>query len=441
MLHAQQRFGAITYSVPTGYELRTEAQRITLVSDPGNGTACFVHVYQAMPSTGDPEADFRHFWGQLVTQPYGAAQPREEGSSVDGWTTLSARTQVTDQGHAYALLLTVISGHGRTVPIAAFFDDENYLSDIARIIEGLDIEKDPAAASTAAPSAPAPTASAPASTPASSPSISGHTGTTYTAENVRREVMPDWVELSDGTHRIYLHYTVAIGEGGINLNNVSSEDALWQRFVLPYFDITGAVEMPNKNVMGKMGLPDLAHAPARHRATGASGYVALVAHPESGTYSPVVAFSPSRAALEKTFGEIENVYRAQRFNYFPISAPRLAGTWSEASGATNNYYSTATGLYVGSAGAVGSAKYSFGPGANYSAEFKGAVGAVGAMQVYQQKEQGTFTIAGPHVLSTRDQKGHVTTFDAGLVAVRGGWMLQIINQQATGLKYRLVKVK
>lgn len=441
-LHAQQRFGAITYSVPEGYELRSEAQRITFVRDAGDGTACFVHVYQALASTGDAAADFRHFWGQLVTQPYGSALPETHTVTDQGWTATAAGTQVTDQGHPYTLMLTVVSGHGRTVPIVAYYDHERYADDIARIIEGLDIDKDPAAASTAS-AAPAAASAppAPTSVPASSAAIAGHAGTVYTAENVRREVRPDWVELTDPTHRIYLHYTVPIGEGGINLSNISSEDALWQRYVLPYFDITGAVEMPHKHTTGKMGLPDLAHAPARHRTTGASGYVALVAHPENGTYSPVVVFSPSRAAMEKTFGEIENAYRTQRFNYFPISAQRLTGTWSEAGGATNSYYSTATGQYVGAAGAVSSARYSFGPGANYTAEFKGASGVVGAMQVYQQKEAGTFTVAGPHVLSTRSQRGEVTTFDAGLVAVRGGWLLQIVNQKYSGSKYRLAKIK
>lgn len=451
-----QSYGPIRYQLPEGFvaEQRTD-RRIFIRDDKSTGGYCAIHLFAAMPSSGDARADFDHFWRQTMVQPYGAlASPEVSSESQEGWTVHAAAATVKDQGFDYACLLTVVSGHGRAVLIQTFYDNEKYVEVISAFMHGLDIKKDPAALVPApsAPSAPPtpaqsaqaqrPSAPAMGQAPSSATAIKGHSGTVYTANGIRREVMPDWVQLTSDNITVWLHYTVPIGAGGVSHTDGDGwEDALWRRFVLPYFEPTGPVEMPYRNTIGKMGLPELAQGPARQRATGAEGYVAMIAHPENGTYSPVVAFGPSREALEKVFEKIENAYFAQKHNYFPLDQQRLQGTWSEAGGATNNYYSTATGLYVGSAGAVSSTKYAFGPGTSYTAEFKGAVGMVGAMQTYQQKESGTFSLDGPHVMTTRPQKGDATTFDAGLIAVRGGWMLQIINQQATGLKYRLVRVK
>jgi len=258
-LYAQQRLGPITYTAPEGFKLGQFADRHTFDRDDQTDKSyCRIMLFNAVPSSGDAGADFRHFWGELVATPYKlTAPPAPESSSEDGWTVNVGAAQVTDQGYPYAALLTVASGHGRTVPIFALYDNEKYAEVISRFIEQLDIEK-------TAPSAASPPNQV--TQPAGS-GASGFTGTVYTADGWRREVRPEWVDISQANLNARLHYTIELTN---DLRQGYIGDRLWDRVVAPAYEITGQLVCPNK---GRVQYVEtyLCMAPGRERATGRSG--------------------------------------------------------------------------------------------------------------------------------------------------------------------------
>jgi hypothetical protein len=117
----------------------------------------------------------------------------------------------------------------------------------------------------------------------------------------------------------------------------------------------------------------------------------------------------------------------------------LTGTWSNSGGATMNWYSTTTGNNVGATGAVTSDVFQFNNDQTYSSEHKGASGWVGAMNTFQQKYKGNYSVSNWELTINNRFEGKTETFDAWFEALRGGRVLHLQNKQYTGSQYNLFK--
>jgi hypothetical protein len=69
----------------------------------------------------------------------------------------------------------------------------------------------------------------------------------------------------------------------------------------------------------------------------------------------------------------------------------------------------------------------------------GASGMVGTMTTYNQEYKGKSTVTNWEIILANRWKGATDTFEAWFEAVKGGRMLRLVNKQATGIKYDLVK--
>src|SRR5207302_8956440 len=93
-------------------------------------------------SVGSSQKDFINSWNEKVVKAFkAAANPKTETQTVDGWTSVSAATQIESDGARSAVMMTVISGYGRTASILALLNNQGYLPQIDAFMTGIKMDK------------------------------------------------------------------------------------------------------------------------------------------------------------------------------------------------------------------------------------------------------------------------------------------------------------
>jgi hypothetical protein len=153
-----EQLGLVQYTPPKGWT-KSAKEHAVVFSDINQaaGRFCFITLYSAGPSTGNPPSDFVREWTAHVVQPWGGeTNPTTETTRDDGWTLIAAGAPIDFNGNKAFALLTVISGFGKTVSVLGVFNDNSYLAPLQTFVEQMDIDKtNTATASTAPTPAPA----------------------------------------------------------------------------------------------------------------------------------------------------------------------------------------------------------------------------------------------------------------------------------------------
>lgn len=142
-----ERLGAVSYTPPKGWTRTVKENTIVFHEvKQATGTFCFITLYGATPSAGNPQANFFKEWNNLVVKPWGAeANPKTETTSEDGWIVIAGGGAVDFQGNKALALLNVISGFGITVSVLAILNTDAYLPQVTAFVSGLTIDKSTAA--------------------------------------------------------------------------------------------------------------------------------------------------------------------------------------------------------------------------------------------------------------------------------------------------------
>jgi len=107
------------------------------------GTFCVITMYASSPSAGDAQKDFNNKWRELVETPYKAeANPDTETQKTDdGWEAVTGAAPVKFDGNDVFILLTVVSGFGKTVSIRSSMNDKSYTAQIDALFETMELNK------------------------------------------------------------------------------------------------------------------------------------------------------------------------------------------------------------------------------------------------------------------------------------------------------------
>jgi len=107
------------------------------------GGFCIITIYASTVSTGDPEKDFKNDWKELVVTPYQAeANPETETQTTeDGWKVVTSAAAVKVDGTDVYILLTVVSGFGKTVSIRCSMNDQSYVTEIDALFATMEFDK------------------------------------------------------------------------------------------------------------------------------------------------------------------------------------------------------------------------------------------------------------------------------------------------------------
>ena len=107
------------------------------------GHFCIITIYASTVSTNDPDKDFRNDWKELVVTPYKAGDnPETETQTIeDGWKVVTSVAAVKVDGTDVYILLTVVSGFGKTVSIRCSMNHQSYVTDIDALFATMEFDK------------------------------------------------------------------------------------------------------------------------------------------------------------------------------------------------------------------------------------------------------------------------------------------------------------
>ncbi|HEV7891978.1 MAG TPA: hypothetical protein VGP08_15140 [Pyrinomonadaceae bacterium] len=138
-----EKLGLVQYTPPQGW-VKSAKEHAVVFSDVNQaaGRFCFITLYSAGSSTGDPKSDFAREWNVRVVQPWGtAADPKTETVPDNGWTVVAAGAPIDFSGNKAFAFLTVVSGFGKTVTVLGVLNDDSYLAPLQAFVGKLDIDK------------------------------------------------------------------------------------------------------------------------------------------------------------------------------------------------------------------------------------------------------------------------------------------------------------
>lgn len=138
----------IQYTPPRGWT-RSQKEGVTIFNDSNKTTNafCILTVYASKPSAGTPQKDFANQWNELVVIPFKAdANPKTESQTDDGWTSVSGAAQIESEGTKSYVIMTVLSGYGKTVSVFAILNDQTYLAQLDAFMASIKMDKSQASA-------------------------------------------------------------------------------------------------------------------------------------------------------------------------------------------------------------------------------------------------------------------------------------------------------
>jgi hypothetical protein len=107
------------------------------------GKFCVITMYASSASTGDAQKDFTNEWAALAVTPYKAeASPKiETQKTAGGWQAVTGAAAVKVDGMDVYIILTVISGFGKTVSVRSSLNDLSYTVQIDALMETMELDK------------------------------------------------------------------------------------------------------------------------------------------------------------------------------------------------------------------------------------------------------------------------------------------------------------
>jgi len=249
-------------------------------------------------------------------------------------------------------------------------------------------------------------------------------------------ITDDYVLVTKEKLRVRLYYASQITE---QMRPPASEihDYFWNSIVIPSFNVIQAWKWEENLTYFRTYY---IWAEAVEKSIGQKCYIGLNVAVDNGIANPVLAIATDKQSYDSQFPKPEIIKGMLGYNKFAVSLSDLPGKWTESGSSALQYYNVYTGAYAGMAFTSSSDEFTFSAPDTYSSKHSGASGMGGNMQTYNQLYKGTAKVTDWEISLTNRWKDETDVFEAWFEIVRGGRILRIVDKNASGIKYNLVKV-
>ncbi len=444
-LAQRETFGHTTYTPPKGWIKTPQSGWVGYHrEDKVKKAYCQMRIYEGFAHTGEPKANFDHFWQQIVAQQYKLAAPAQiDAKTEDGWTVVAGGGQVTDQGYPYACLLMVATGYGVTVPYFFLYDNEMFVADIEQFADGLDIKK----LQTGGPAVPGNQPNPPVANQNNQPRPNNPTGgatgqsggqriaigTTNFDDGWVAKAQPDYVQVTKGNVEVRIYAPDSQIDKKIPAG-MYSLDYAWGITVPPAFN-AGQVQVRDKAQFSSGD--NMWEAPVTDKQTGQARYAGLTIIWNSGRFHTILVLAPDQSTYRQMFPSFESFSNMLNYNKFAVAAADLPGTWRDGGSSSMDYYNIATGTYAGTSVAATSSKFVFRADGTYNCELQYYLNGKSGKSTYQGKYTANEWQAVLTGQQSQDDNGE---FWCKFEAVRGGFILHLMHKKYPGgQRYTLYK--
>ena len=154
-------YDLIGYAPPVAWQkdVKEDTYVSYTITNQRNGSYCQIFILLGVNSKGGIAEDFEHEWQNLILKQYKVTQAPKitETRAEDGWRTKAGVAPFAFANGTSMVMLTTITGYGRTASIVALTNSEDYSPAIQNLLASVEIKKPPVSASANANTAAKPT--------------------------------------------------------------------------------------------------------------------------------------------------------------------------------------------------------------------------------------------------------------------------------------------
>lgn len=410
-------FDVASFKAPAGFTKQADAKRVSFTKVSGNAY-CILGLYRSAPGLSDVKQDLAADWIELAATPFQiSAEPTvTKGPTPKGWTSLQATTTATVQGAKATVSVATFSTGGVRLSVLMLGTDAGCSKAFTTWIRSFKL-------------------TAPASTPAAGAAPAAQsTPPSATSNGWTSTPKADWVEVSSAKATVLIHYANAKADAYNSVLADGLRDA-WNTLVAPHYKAVKNLALRPIQSFESIGF---AEADATDHA-GNSVYVVLFKkYVSTGNGRFIEIITRDKRTFEELFGPYHNdefgwdsLVSLAGHNRFPVSASQLAGTWVSTDFATVSYYYVNGGGQAGASATSIADEFTFDKAGTYSSDHAGASGEVGRAKFSRQQYRGAFTLGTGTITLTKRFQGADETFSAHLEAVKGGYVLVLVDRQGT----------
>jgi hypothetical protein len=119
----------------------------------------------------------------------------------------------------------------------------------------------------------------------------------------------------------------------------------------------------------------------------------------------------------------------------------MIGTWKGSGGGGVEYYNAYSGTYAGMSAVSSTDEFIFNTDGTYKSTYRTASMNSGSAKFGGQDFKGTFSVTDWSITATNRYEGKTTPFNAQLIAVKGGYLLYMLDPGNSSMNYTLFKSK
>ncbi len=423
----------LTFTPPANWTRSTPQNTITFADKRNiNLQYAFVQVHKSFASSGNPQANFEHFWKELITATYQQNPPKPEISTKNGWTILTGKSQVFYSGTSYTAILQVFNNHEKTLPIFILYDKDSYQNEISRFLANIQVPH------TAANTHQTQTNINPNN---SNGGISSKIKITYPKTNFDdgwvSVLENDFVRTSKNNLEVRIYYPdKEVADSYSNASGKTFEQYLLESYLGKEYNFQQFF-LRRKEAFS-YGESDIFEAIATEKNSGRSIYMALTTFWESGVCQPIVAIAPSKEALYAVFSNYQTMEAMLAYNKFAVGKNELlGGTWISSGASISNYYNIYTGAFAGSSTVATTDDFIFKANDTYQSVH----GIYQNGRYIKQNYNGKFSVNQWSLVATNRFNNETDEFWCEFRAVKGGVVLLLVNKKRSGNRYTLALKK
>jgi hypothetical protein len=429
----KKNFDIFSYYNPKCFLLKDNKDKLFLSKTEGKNY-CQLFIYSATTGENDVEKDFIKNWDFFARNPSEKVGDPEtkESDSLNGWQIIFGAAKGVFNKQNYVITVSTFSKNDITFYIASVFTDEKYIPIAQEFIAGVVPDENKFVRN-------AQQQPQQNTTVTNNTQSSGNMGITKSTTNFDdgwvANALADYVKLTKAGTELRLHY-IDKALDDARPNTIDAPEYYWSKYVEPYFDV------PAPEKWSGVQYPVIYHMQgnAVERATGKPCYVAIkIVY--SGGARPIVVIAPTQNSYLQQFPHPNDIDPMLNANRFAVTVNDIIGTWSGSGGGGVEYYNAYSGTYAGMSAVSSTDEFTFNNNNTYSSKYRSASMNNGGAQFGGQDFNGTFSITDWSITATNRFKGKTTTYNAQLIAVKGGYLLYLSDSENNSMNYTLFKSK
>jgi len=144
LIAQKETFDIATFTRPKGWQ-RLDTNGVTLLyhSKTNNGLTdfCQIFLFPSRDANDDAAKNFQDDWTDHIMRATGTTtRPQTQTNKTpDGWTAVSGRADVSQNGTSYTCMLTAVTGHGKEMSFVVNVAGQEYVDDVRVFFESVDL--------------------------------------------------------------------------------------------------------------------------------------------------------------------------------------------------------------------------------------------------------------------------------------------------------------